>query len=124
MQSSQDSSSKSRKRRIAECELCGKKFVEEDGRKFGDFLLCPSCARYIDRLDNSTAENNREGGSVTLAYIDLFTAIRQQAIEDNKLDDFESYWIKPPKWKALWNALQDEEKKSHETQNVAMSTIL
>ena len=71
-------------------------------------LLCTSCRIALrEKYDVPYAQCN--GGCTRLAaYLRLVKAVRFQAEIDNKLCDFESYWIQSAKWHALWDLIKDE----------------
>ena len=86
----------------SKCIFCGKT-VESDE------TLCNNCIAAVKGRfeDSGTTTDTNRGGSIREGYIRLFEAVRMQAIEDKKLNDFETYWIKSAQWKPLWEAVEE-----------------
>lgn len=87
------------------CILCQTdKQLREFARKSP---ICRDCVQEIEvkyKIEYSPPEKV----SSLEAQTKLIGAIRDQAIEDGELEDWESYWLKEPEWKMVWELAKVE----------------
>ena len=81
------------------CLICGLERAYEAFSK-GD-LICRKCVGKLHdhyEVDYSPPEKT----SRIKACITLITAVRELAVEDGELEDWEAYWINSPEWARIW----------------------
>lgn len=47
--------------------------------------------------------------TVDFAYLNLVIAIRELAVEDKKLREWEDYWLREKRWKLVWMLLNEND---------------
>jgi len=80
------------------CIICELQF-DDSKFKFNDFI-CDRCFKRLKKKPNYNKDASRYV-SVRMAYVLLLQAIREQAIADGELYDFEEYWLQLPVMKEL-----------------------
>ena len=86
------------------CLICRQ---EKDRNLFpeGD-PICVSCIEVMTNLyDVPYAPPERI--TVNFAYLNLVIAVRELAVEDKKLEEWESYWLQEKRWKLVWMLLNE-----------------
>jgi hypothetical protein len=90
-------------RKCLECEG-----VLPESRFDGIDSICKTCQRIIKRHD--TIEYSIPGNkTIRQAYTELLIAIRNQAVIDDRLVDWESFWLEEEPFKRIWKMLQETE---------------
>ncbi len=86
------------------CIICGK---QKTNSHFSHNT--PVCNECIDTLETvyNVPYAPPERISTNEAYVRLFLAIKQQAVADDQISDWEAYWMKEPKWRLVWILLHD-----------------
>lgn len=70
--------------------------------------ICVACIEVMTHLyDVSYAPPERI--TVNFAYLNLVIAIRELAVEDEKLKDWEDYWLWEKRWKLVWMLLNEND---------------
>ncbi len=78
-----------------QCALCE---VDQDDNQFAEYSpICRDCVEHTVKLCKVEYSVPVENGR-TSSCILLIQAIRDQAVEDDLLKDFEEYWIYSPPW--------------------------
>lgn len=92
----------------ATCSLCGGKFsfykkcfdvlVDENNHKY---RICPECTILLRSATEYSVEQKLYF-SEKERWSRFFLAIRNQAILDNELDDWEKFWLYDQELKGVW----------------------
>lgn len=70
----------------------------------------------VCRVCQDRLKENEEGGfeddrarnkTIQQAHVDLLLAIYEQAVADDDLETWESYWLKEDPWPTIWIMLKD-----------------
>lgn len=113
-----------KKKKVFECLLCREPFELPNYRAqlyATKFVLCPTCFEWL-REKYYIRYRRRNGGYTKLeAHLRLLSAVRETAVLDKKLDDFELYWIRSLKWSAVWDTLRDKMQKTNQLDDVVNS---
>lgn len=80
--------------------------VLDDSKYAGDSPICKICVSRLER-DYSVDYSPPVRHTRRKACIALLLAIRRQAVVDDALDEWESYWLYEEPWKGLWELLID-----------------
>ncbi len=67
--------------------------------------MCRNCVRDVE-VKYKVEYSPPERVTGLEAQIKLIGAIRDQAIDDEELADWESYWLREPDWKMVWDLLK------------------
>ena len=85
------------------CVLCQ---TDKHPRRFAvKSPICRNCVREIEDKYHIEYTPPEEVSSIE-AQIKLIGAIRDQAVEDEELADWEDYWLREPDWKMVWELLK------------------
>jgi hypothetical protein len=76
----------------------------------GGSFVCDTCAhRLQSREEIKYSEQDRH--TVFQAYVNLLLAIREQAIDDGKYEDWEAYWLDTNPWPFIWKEIYGNYKR-------------
>lgn len=85
---------------VETCTLCGHE------RREGEWFfqdLCNRCSTYIHDPPYQASQYH----SVRMSYVELLVAIRNKAVEDGALDEFEAFWLRGPEMRQVWVLLTE-----------------
>ena len=68
--------------------------------------VCSSCIARLQALYN-VEYSIPHRSTIRDAYISLLLAVRSQAIKDDALDDWESYWLRSPRLAQVWEFIRE-----------------
>ena len=116
-----------KKKKVCECLLCREPFElpKYKAQMYATkFVLCPTCFEWL-REKYYVRYKRRNGGYTKLeAHLRLLAAVREKAMLDRKLADFESYWIRSFKWSVVWEVLQEKIQKTNLLDGVVNSFFI
>jgi len=81
-----------------QCALCE---VDQDDTQFVEYSsVCKDCVDHVVKLYKVEYSVPVKNGRISSAIL-LIQAIRDQAVEDGLLEDFEEYWVDSPPWNLI-----------------------
>ena len=79
--------------RVTQCLFCGTLLGKVSVAK--NIFICEDCRRTLrEKFEYNTPSNRVISSTVGEAYLNLLEAVRRQAQEDQKEEDWVEYWIK------------------------------
>lgn len=89
--------------------VCVKCQAEKSEKAFHPGVgICKSC---LSRMQDDVDFVESHGVTKEEAFVNLVQAIREQAIVDDRLEDFEEYWVRDPRMQMIWSLLRESERQ-------------